>query len=217
MTPNHSVSIYVFGLFGILLCAIVLLESFLIIILETYYFSIDDYYYVPESYHIMKIVNQYLIIIIFIVIFAISYYSLSSCRKIAKYYDIYPINLSEMKPVEIISNYKRNNISKKPPNVLGFSITQKQCIENFTIALIGIFACVFVYIKFFQTLYGIYFAGIHAIHMREKGVIIDVISMEGFIMGNLKWLTLTFILFNICCYSLLRCRKIDRYYNQYVF
>jgi len=98
LTQKQAVSLFVLALFGVLICVFVFVMSFTSIYINYYYSSIDDYYYMDDSYTNMMIISQLPITIFFLVIFVICCYTLSKCRKIAKYYNqhsSYPQNRTQ--------------------------------------------------------------------------------------------------------------------------
>ncbi|MHA1193939.1 MAG: hypothetical protein ACTSP9_16895 [Promethearchaeota archaeon] len=89
LTQKQSVKIFVFALIGLLICVLVFVSAFTSILMNYYIYYIDPYYSMDDSYFIIMIISQLPLLIFFFVIFVICCYSISSCRKIAKYYNQY--------------------------------------------------------------------------------------------------------------------------------
>ncbi|MHA1374048.1 MAG: zinc ribbon domain-containing protein [Promethearchaeota archaeon] len=89
LTQKQSVSIFVFALIGLLICVLVFVTAFTSIIMNFYFYYSDPYYIMDDSYFIIIIISQLPLLIFFFVIFVICCYTLSRCRKTAKYYNQY--------------------------------------------------------------------------------------------------------------------------------
>ncbi len=86
LTQKQSVSIFVFALIGMLICVLVFVTAFTSIFMNYYFYYGDPYYIMDDSYFTMMIISQLPLLAFFFVIFVICCYSLSRCRKTAKYY-----------------------------------------------------------------------------------------------------------------------------------
>ena len=193
LTQKGAPLFYLFSLFGVLICVYVLLLAYLTIFFESYYISIDGYVY-DHMLFVRMIFEQLAVFISLFCAFCLSYYTLARCKKIAKFYNQY------------------DNTDEQPPKYFGFCLTRRKYLENFIIALIGLFICVFLYIIFFQAVYWRSQPLVH--ETNEYYVYIIGIGLKNFIIGYLKWLILIFIGFGICCYTLVRCGKAIKYFTQ---
>jgi len=193
ITQKGSSSIYLFSLFGVLICVYALSLTCLTNFIESYYYSIGG-----DIYHhalFMRMIFEQLPLFISL-FFALSlcYYAFARGKKIIKFYN------------------HHDNTDDQPPKYLGFCLTQRQYQENFIYALIGIFVCVFLYIIFFQAVYGLSQPLVY--ETDEYHIYFQRLKLENFIIGNLKWLILIFIGFCTCCYTLSRSRKAAKYFAQ---
>ena len=89
LTQKQSVFIFVFALIGMLICVFIFLMGFTSIFMNYYFYYGDPYYIMDNSYFTMMIISQLPLMIFFFVIFLICCYSLSRCRKNAKYFNHY--------------------------------------------------------------------------------------------------------------------------------
>ena len=87
LTQKQSVSIFVFALIGMLICVFIILMGFTSIFMNYYFYYGDPYYIMDDSYFTMMIISQLPLLAFFFVIFVICCYSLSRCRKTAKFYN----------------------------------------------------------------------------------------------------------------------------------
>ncbi|MBY9004261.1 MAG: hypothetical protein KGD73_09845 [Candidatus Lokiarchaeota archaeon] len=193
ITQKGAPSFYLFSLFGVLLCVYALSLIYLTIFIESYYISIDVYVY-DHVLFIRMIFEQLPVFISLFCVLCLCYYTLARCKKIAKFYD------------------QDDNTNEQPPKYFGFCLTRRQYLENFIIALIGLFICVFLYIVFFQAVYWISQPLIY--ETDEYIIYYQRILLKDFIIGNLRWLILIFMVFITCCYTLSRCGKAIKYFRQ---
>ena len=87
LTQKQSVSIFVFALIGMLICVLVFVTAFTSIFMNYYIYYGDPYYIMDDSYFTIMIISQLPLLVFFFVIFVICCYTLSRCRKTAKYYN----------------------------------------------------------------------------------------------------------------------------------
>ena len=118
LTQKQAISLFVLALFGFLICVFVFVMSFTSIFMNYYYYSIEDYFFMDDSYITVMLISQLPITIFFFVIFLICCYTLSRCRKTARYYNqhnnypqtqnqtrTYPPRAPQIKTHEMKSSY----------------------------------------------------------------------------------------------------------------
>jgi predicted membrane protein len=88
LTPKQAISLFVLALFGFLICIFVFIMSGISIYMNFYYYFSEPYYY-DDSYYTYMVISQFIPSIFFFVIFIICCYTMSCCRKTAKYYQKY--------------------------------------------------------------------------------------------------------------------------------
>jgi len=84
LTQKQAVSLFVFALLGFLICTFVFVMAFTSVYMNFYYNSID-LYYMDDYYVTSMIISMLPILAFFFVIFLICCYTLSRCRKTAKF------------------------------------------------------------------------------------------------------------------------------------
>ena len=100
-------------------------------------------------------------------------------------------------------------MDREAPTWFGFTITQKQSIFLFILALIGILFCIFVFTLGSMALIIVldtYFYG---------GYYLDEQYLVSSLVGILPVLVFFFVVFLICSYTISKCRKSAKFYNLY--
>ncbi len=86
LTPKQAISLFVLALFGVLICIFVFIMSGVSFYINFYYYTNDPYYIVEDPYYTYMLISQLIPLIFFFIIFIICCYTMSCCRKTAKYY-----------------------------------------------------------------------------------------------------------------------------------
>jgi hypothetical protein len=116
LTQKQAVNIFILSLIGVIFSAFfMLMMLYPIIMTFTYYDPYDPYFY-PDNYIIMMLLNMLAPLVLFLVIFLISLYSLNRCRKIAKYYSPLVDPVIEPKPIPRYTEVKRHDVAQFCPN-----------------------------------------------------------------------------------------------------
>ena len=100
-------------------------------------------------------------------------------------------------------------MGKSAPTWFGFTLTQKQAVTIFVLALTGFLICTFVFITFFISMYmNFYYANMDPYYY------MDEYYMTSMIISSLPILIFFFVIFIICCYSLSMCKQTAKYNNR---
>ena len=109
----------------------------------------------------------------------------------------------------IINSFEGKIMKRNAPTWFGFTLTQKQAVSLFVFALLGILICTFVFVMVFTSLYMnfYYYNSIDYYYT-------DDYYMTSMFVSTIPIIAFFFVIFLLCCYTLSRCRKTAKYYNQ---
>ena len=98
---------------------------------------------------------------------------------------------------------------RSPPTWFGFTLTPKQAISLFVLALFGFLICIFVFIMSFTSLYMNYYY-----YYNDPYYIVEDSYYTYMLISQLLPLIFFFVIFIICCYTMSCCRKTAKYYQK---
>jgi hypothetical protein len=114
LTQKQSVNIFILSVIGVVFSAFFLLMMVYPMIMSFMYY--DPYYPPSGGYFFSMLLTMLAPILLFVVIFILSVYSLNRSRKIAKFYSPLVDPVIEPKPIPRYSDIQHSDIAQYCPN-----------------------------------------------------------------------------------------------------
>lgn len=103
-------------------------------------------------------------------------------------------------------------MTRSPPTWFGFTLSPKQAISLFVLALFGVLICIFVFIMSGVSIYMDFYY--NNLYYDPYYIVEDSSYFTYMLISQLLPSIFFFVIFIICCYTISMCKQTAKYYNQ---